>query len=63
MEHFMRWLEMRTRHVPRAGINVKKPWRGWFWIYLKGQIDTTAAIQDRSSTRVPDESRVWSCLS
>src|SRR5271168_733017 len=46
--------------MPRAGINVKKPWRGWFWIFSKGRFDTTPAIQGRSSTRVLDESLDWS---
>jgi hypothetical protein len=59
----MKWLEMRTRQMPEAGINVKKPWRGWFWIFPKEWFDTNAAIQGRSSTHAPDESRVWSCLS
>jgi hypothetical protein len=48
MGHYMRWLEKRTRQMPGAGINVKKPWRGGFWICPKEWFDTNAAIQGTS---------------
>jgi hypothetical protein len=48
--------------VSRAGINLKKPWCGWFWIFPKAWFDTNAAIQGRSSTRGMGE-RHPSCLS
>jgi hypothetical protein len=63
MGHYMRWLEMRTRQVPGSGINVKKPWRGGFWICPKEWFDTNEAIQGRSSTRGMVERREVSCSS
>jgi hypothetical protein len=41
----------------RAGFSTEEPWRGGLGICWKRWLDANAAIQGRSGTREPDESR------